>query len=446
MICTSVILAAGQGTRMKSDLPKVLHPVAGLPMIEWALRAGREASSRKPVVVISPEADQIRAAIGERALMVEQAEQLGTAHALQQTESLLRDKSDLVLVTYADMPLLTAQTLRSLMDLQKQENTVLAMLTFTADNPRGFGRIVRDHAGNVTAIVEEVDTTPEQRQIRELNPGVYCFHAGWLWDRLVKVRKSPSGEFYLTDLVAAAVGEGKKVAAVPAESAQELIGVNTRVHLAEAEAAMRSRINTRWMLEGVTMIDPGRTYIGPDVVIGKDCTLAPGCILEGKTIVGEHTCLGPDTWVRDSSIGSHCAIRYSVVEEAVVEDRVDIGPFGHLRKGAHLKEGVHMGNFGEVKNSTLESGVKMGHFSYIGDAEIHADVNIGAGTVTCNYDGEKKNRTEVGAGAFIGSGTMLVAPVRIGAGSVTGAGSVVTHEVEADTLVVGVPAREMKRK
>ncbi len=446
MICTSVILAAGQGTRMKSDLPKVLHPVAGLPMIEWALRVGSEASGRRPVIVVSPDADQIREAIGERALLVEQAEQLGTAHALQQAEPVLRGKTDLVLVTYADMPLLTAQTLQRLLEIQKQDNAVLAMLTFEADDPRGFGRIVRDHEGNVSAIVEEVDATPDQRQIRELNPGVYCFRASWLWDRLDNVQKSPSGEFYLTDLVAAAVGEGKKVAALKVGSAGELIGVNTRVHLAEAEAAMRARINTRWMLEGVTMIDPVRTYIGPDVVIGKDCTLAPGCILEGKTIVGEHTCLGPDTCVRNSSIGSHCAIRYSVVEEAVVEDSVDIGPFGHLRKGAHLKQGVHMGNFGEVKNSILESGVKMGHFSYIGDAEIHADVNIGAGTVTCNYDGTKKNRTEVGAGAFIGSGTMLVAPVRIGAGSVTGAGSVVTREVEADTLVVGVPAREMKRK
>jgi bifunctional UDP-N-acetylglucosamine pyrophosphorylase/glucosamine-1-phosphate N-acetyltransferase len=267
-----------------------------------------------------------------------------------------------------------------------------------------------------------------------------------LWDHLPQLRKSAVGEFYLTDLVAMAVDEGKKVAAYISEFPEELIGVNTRVHLAEAEQAMRQRINNYWMESGVPLVDPARTSIGTGVVIGRDTILAPGCVLEGNTVIGENSQLGPETYIRDSRIGNGCEIRYSVVESAVVEDDVDVGPFGHLRKGAHLKQGVHMGNFGEVKNSTLERGVKMGHFSYIGDADIKEDVNIGAGTVTCNFDGEHKHKTEVGAGAFIGSGTMLVAPVRVGQKSVTGAGSVVTSEVADKSVVVGVPARELKKK
>lgn len=446
MICTSVILAAGHGKRMKSALPKVLHPVAGLPMIEWALRAGLEASGQKPVVVVGPDANDVRETVGDRAVLVEQTRRLGTGHAVQQAEPELNGRTDLVLVTYADMPLLSAETLQRLIDVQEQEQAALSMLTFMAEDPRGFGRIIRDEGGDVTAIVEEVDATPEQRLIRELNPGVYCFEADWLWAHLPEINRSASGEYYLTDLVAMAVSEGRKVAAHTADSGEELIGVNTRVHLAEAERAMRRRINANLMLSGVTLIDPERTYIGADVVIGQDTIIAPGCVLEGSTIIGENSRLGPETYIRDSRVGSHCDIRFSVVEQAVVGDRVDIGPYGHLRKGAHLKDGVHMGNFGEVKNSTLGSGVKMGHFSYIGDADIQEDVNIGAGTVTCNYDGKNKNRTVVGREAFIGSGTMLVAPVKIGANSVTGAGSVVTREVPDRTLVVGVPARELKKK
>jgi len=446
MICTSVILAAGQGKRMNSNLPKVLHSIAGLSLIEWALDAGSEASGRKPVIVVGPDAHQVREKIGERAVLVEQVERLGTGHAVQQAEEALRGKSDLVLVTYADMPLLTADTLRKLIKLQEREQGALSMLTVLADDPRGFGRILRDENDQVAAIVEEVDATPEQREIRELNPGVYCFNADWLWDHIPQLKKSAVGEFYLTDLVAMAVDEGKKAAAYISEFPEELIGVNTRVHLAEAEQAMRRRINKIWMESGVTLVDPDRTYIGADVAIGRDTILAPGCVLEGNTLIGENSLLGPETFIRDSKIGNGCAIRYSVVESAVVEDDVDIGPFGHLRKGAHLKQGVHMGNFGEVKNSTLERGVKMGHFSYIGDADIKEDVNIGAGTVTCNFDGEHKHKTEVGAGAFIGSGTMLVAPVRVGQESVTGAGSVVTSEVADKSVVVGVPARELKKK
>ncbi|MBN1266824.1 MAG: bifunctional UDP-N-acetylglucosamine diphosphorylase/glucosamine-1-phosphate N-acetyltransferase GlmU [Anaerolineales bacterium] len=446
MICTSVILGAGHGKRMQSELPKVLHSIAGLPLIEWALRVGSEACGRKPVVVVGPDAKQVREMVGDRAVLVEQSERLGTGHAVQQAESVLQGKSDLVLVTYADMPLLSADTLRGLIELQEQEQAALSMLTVLAEDPRGFGRILRDANNQVAAIVEEADATLEQKKIRELNPGVYCFQADWLWDHLPLLKRSVSGEFYLTDLIAVAVAEGRKVAAFIAESRDELIGVNTRVHLAEAEKAIRIRINTHWMHSGVTMIDPERTYIGADVTIGKDTILAPGCVLEGNTVIGEHTKLGPDTFVRDSHIGNRCEIRYSVIEHAILEDDVDVGPFGHLRKGAHLKQGVHMGNFGEVKNSTLESGVKMGHFSYIGDAEIHEDVNIGAGTVTCNFDGKHKHKTEVGAGAFIGSGTMLVAPIRLGQKSVTGAGSVVTREVAENSVVVGVPAREMKKK
>ncbi|RME05886.1 MAG: UDP-N-acetylglucosamine diphosphorylase/glucosamine-1-phosphate N-acetyltransferase, partial [Anaerolineae bacterium] len=299
--------------------------------------------------------------------------------------------------------------------------------------------------GRVLAIVEEAHATPEQRAIRELNTGVFCFQADWLWDALGKIQPSPKGEYYLTDLVEIAVKEGRSVQALPVEDPVEVIGVNTRLHLAEATAQMQQRINQAWMLAGVTIVDPRSTYIEPDVRIGRDTVLWPGTLLEGDTVIGEGCEIGPHTRIQNAQIGDRCKITFSVIEQAVLEDDVDVGPFGHLRKGAHLARGVHMGNFGEVKNSYLGPGTKMGHFSYIGDATIGEDVNIGAGTITCNYDGERKHPTEIGDQVFIGSDTMLVAPLKIGKGARTGAGSVVTRDVPEDTLVVGVPARAIKK-
>ena len=441
-----VVLAAGQSTRMKSEWPKVLHLLAGRPMISYAVETAAQLGAGKPVLVVGHSMERVREVVGDAAEYVVQEKQLGTGHAVLQARSLLEGRCDAVLVTYGDMPLLTVETLRRLIARQAEDRSPIAVLTLRAENPRGFGRIVRDAEGHVLGIVEEVDCTPEQLAIRELNAGVYCFDAPWLWEHLPRLPLSRKGEYYLTGLVGLAVAEGARVATVAADDEAECLGINTRVHLAEAEKVMRQRINRHWMLEGVTLVDPATTYIDATVEIGQDTVIYPNTHLRGKTRIGRQCAIGPNCVLVDTTVGDRCSIKLSVTEQALLEDDVDIGPFAHLRKGAHLARGVHMGNFGEVKNSYLGPGTKMGHFSYLGDATVGADVNIGAGTITCNYDGVRKHRTVIEEGAFIGSDTMLVAPVRVGAGAKTGAGSVVTHDVPPGSVVYGVPARVRRKE
>lgn len=437
-----VILAAGEGTRMKSDLPKVLHNLAGRPLVRHALETARQLTDAPPVLIVGHGAEAVKQVAGPGVIPVEQEEQLGTGHAVLQARDQLRGRADLVLVSYADMPLLTAETLEQLVERQRQNRGPITMLTLVRENPRGFGRVVRAEDGTVSAVVEEAVATPEQLAIRELNAGVYCFDARWLWEHVDQIPLTlPKGEYYLTDLVEMAVGEGGSVEAVVAADEDELLGINTRVHLAEAEKALRRRVNERWMRSGVTLVDPATTYIDESVVVGRDTTIQPNTHLRGETIIGERCVIGPNTIIEDSVIEDECVVLASVLERAVMEEGSDIGPFGHLRKGARVCRGAHVGNFGEMKKSTLGPGAKMGHFSYLGDAEVGAGANIGAGTITCNYDGEQKHRTVIEEGAFIGSDTMLVAPIRVGKGAKTGAGSVITHDVPAGALAYGVPAR-----
>ena len=445
MKSTAILLAAGQGTRMKSSLPKVLHPVAGKPMIWHALEAIKMSTTEQPVVVVGHGAEAVVAYLGGAAQTVLQEPQLGTGHAVMQAESLLKGKSDLVVVCYSDMPLLRGETLQALVETQRANKGPISMLTVVADDPRGFGRIVRKEDGTVAAIVEEYVASEEQKRIKELNVGGYCFDANWLWDALHRIPLSPKGEYYLTDTVELAVRDGLPVQATIMNDLEETIGVNTRIHLSEVEAAMRRRINQMHMLNGVTLIDPAATYIEAGVTIGRDTTIMPNTYLQGRTEVGEGNVIGPNSIIRNSKIGNRCKVLAADLEGAWLEDDVDMGPFARLRKGAHLGSHVHMGNFGEVKDSYLHDGVKMGHFSYIGNADIGSETNIGAGTITCNYDGEKKHPTTIGENVFIGSDTMLVAPLKLGDGARTGAGSVVTKDVAADTLVVGVPARAIKK-
>ena len=430
MRVTAVLLAAGQGTRMKSALPKVLHPVAGKPMLWHALEAIKRSTSEKPVVVVGHGADEVTKYLADSAQTVLQEPQLGTGHAVLQAESLLKNKTDLVVVCYSDMPLLRGETLQKLVETQKKNSGPISLLTVIAEHPRGFGRIIRKMDGTVSAIVEEYVATAEQLQLKELNVGGYCFDANWLWDALQRIPKNPKkGEYYLTDTVELASKDGLSVQAMVMDDLEETIGINTRVHLSECEAAMRRRINQQHMLKGVTLIDPASTYIEIEVTIGMDTVIMPNTYIHGKTEIGQGNLIGPNSIIRDSKIGNRCKILSSVMEGAVLEDDVDMGPFARLRKGAHLGNHVHMGNFGEVKDSYLAEGVKMGHFSYIGNAQIGANTNIGAGTITCNYDGEKKHATEIGEDVFIGSDTMLVAPLKIGNGARTGAGAVVTKNV-----------------
>jgi bifunctional UDP-N-acetylglucosamine pyrophosphorylase / glucosamine-1-phosphate N-acetyltransferase len=446
MKITAILLAAGQGTRMKSSLPKVLHPIAGKPMIAHALSAIQKSTTEKPIVVVGHGADEVIKYLGDSAQTVLQEPQLGTGHAVMQAESLLKGKTDLVVVCYADMPLLRGETLQKLVETQKNNKGPISMLTVIADDPRGFGRIIRNQKNTVGAIVEEYVATEEQKKIKELNVGGYCFDANWLWEALHRIPKNEKkGEYYLTDTVELASKDNLPVLATLMDDVEETIGINTRVHLSEVETAMRKRINAEHMLNGVTLADPASTYIEADVKIGKDTVIMPNTYLHGKTEIGEKNVIGPNTIIRDTKIGNGCKVLASVLEGAVLEDDVDMGPFARLRKGAHLGNHVHMGNFGEVKDSYLADGVKMGHFSYIGNAQIGANTNIGAGTITCNYDGEKKHATEIGEDVFIGSDTMLVAPLKIGNGARTGAGAVVNKNVEADTLVVGMPARAIKK-
>ncbi len=446
MTVAAVILAAGFGTRMKSKLPKSLHPLAGRPLIEWSLQAAEGLSDLPPVVVVGHAKEQVQNVLGERVHYCLQKELLGTGHALMQAKELLYQRADHVLVLYSDMPLLRPETLASLTQSlacstqPQQKPTALSLLTVERKEAQGFGRIVRDKNGAVHKIVEEVDCTPEQLAVRELNPGVYCFNAQWLWQNISLLAPNSNGEYYLTDMIEIAVEQGQPIETFAA-APEETFGINDRSQLAAAAHALRQRINTEHMLSGVTIVDPASTYIDAEVTIGQDSTIYPGTHLQGRTNVGEGCRIGPNSRIVDSAIGDDCRVEYSVIEQAAMKRGSEVGPFGHLRPGAHLGEDVHMGNFGEVKNSHLGKGVKMGHFSYIGDATVGENVNIGAGTITCNFDGVSKNRTILGDDVFLGSDTLLVAPVTLGARARTGAGSVVTRDVDEDALVYGVPAR-----
>jgi len=446
MNLATIILAAGQGTRMNSDLPKVLHRLNGKPLVRYSIDLAKGLGSGRIVMVVGNGAEQVRSVVGTDVDFALQEQRLGTAHAVMAAQTLLGSETGLIVVISADMPLLTAETLSRLVAGQLSNAGAFSLLTVRSPEARGFGRILRQENGSVAGIIEEAQASPEQLKIDELNVGAYCFDSQWLWPALKKINLSPKGEYYLTDIVAVAVSEGKKVTTVEVADAEEALGINNRVHLAEAEQILRQRINRDYLLAGVTMIDPQSVYIEQGVKIGRDTILYPNTHLTGNTVIGEGCEIGPDTMISDSTIGDRCHLLASVIEGALVEDEVGMGPFCHLRKGAHLGPRVHMGNFGEVKDSHLMTGVKMGHFSYIGNATIGENVNIGAGTITCNFDGERKHPTVIGENTFIGSDTMLVAPLKIGKGAKTGAGAVVTHDVADGEVVAGVPARVMKKK
>jgi bifunctional UDP-N-acetylglucosamine pyrophosphorylase/glucosamine-1-phosphate N-acetyltransferase len=425
---------------MRSRVPKVLHRVCGRAMVSQVVDAAQGAGIDRIVVVVAPDSTAVEDEIAGRVECAEQREQLGTGHALLQARGLL-ESVDHVAVLSGDVPLITAETLRSLIRHHQKSDACITLLTTDVDGTSDMGRVVRDADGLVAAIIEHGDADPVALAVNEVNGGVYCFRSSWLWPSLESLAPSASGQVRVTDLVALASRHGMAVESVRAPRREELLGVNNRVQLAEAEKALRARIRHKWMMAGVTMPDPDSVYIDAGVELGQDCVVLPNTHVLGASRIGVECRLGPNTIVDDSEIGARCHVFASVVRGARLEDGVRVGPFSHIRTGTHLEKDVHIGSYAEVKQSRLGRGTKSSHFSYIGDADIGANVNIGAGTVTCNFDGVEKHRTTIEDGAFIGSDSMLVAPVTVGAGAATGAGAVVTKDVPPHTLVVGVPAR-----
>lgn len=451
----AVVLAAGKGARMQSRHPKVLHRVAGRAILWHVLAALREAgipAERTAIVVgVGEPAAAVRAAVeawfgAGRYRFAQQAAPLGTAHAVLVAQEAVPAGTGTILVAYGDTPLLQAATISHLLAHHRSSGAVLTLAAGYLGDPSGYGRLVRDGQGELRAIVEERDATAEQRAIREVNSGFCVFDAAWLWQHLPRVPVAPNGERYLTALAGMAVEAGDRVATLVLDDVIEALGVNTRAALAEAEAILRRRIATQLMEAGVTLQDPATTYIDAGIVVGPDTIILANTHLAGQTIVGSECELGPNTIVRDSVIGDRCRVLASVLDGAKLEAEVTVGPFAHLRPGTWCGRASHVGTGSEIKASSLGPGSRMGHFGYLGDAMVGASVNLGAGMVTCNFDGERKHPTRIDDGAFIGSGTMLVAPVHVGAGALTGAGAVVTRDVEPEAKVVGVPARPIGRR
>ncbi|HEY7980488.1 MAG TPA: bifunctional UDP-N-acetylglucosamine diphosphorylase/glucosamine-1-phosphate N-acetyltransferase GlmU [Candidatus Eremiobacteraceae bacterium] len=440
----AIVLAAGKGTRMKSRTPKVLHELCGRTMLAHVLKTVGAAGASDVLAVINPELREACAALGIASVV--QEPQLGTGHAMQLAMAAVRGDDLPVLVVSADMPLLTAELLEAVVAARAVHNAPLAMVTAHVPLPTNFGRIVRQ-GGRVMRIVENADCTLAERSIDEVNAGVYCFDSSTLRRHLAQLKpNNKQGELYVTDCIAAIVDEGGRIDTVDSEDRRLVMGVNNRVELAAARAVMQESILQRHMLAGVTVVDPASTYVGVDVTIEPDVTILPQSHLMGATGVARGSVLGPSVQLDNAQIGEECVIRWSVIKDSTVGAHVTIGPFAHLRDGAVVEDGAHIGNFVELKKTRMGRGAKAGHLAYLGDATLGAKVNIGAGTITCNYDGTTKHATEIGEGAFIGSNSSLVAPVKIGAGAKTGAGSVVTHDVPPGEQVAGVPARPMPKK
>jgi bifunctional UDP-N-acetylglucosamine pyrophosphorylase/glucosamine-1-phosphate N-acetyltransferase len=443
----AVILAAGLGTRMKSRTPKVLHEICGRPMLAYVIDAARAATAQKPLVVYSPQTAQICDVFVGRADFALQDEPRGTGDALRAALAALSEDAGDIVVLSGDTPLVQADTIRDLAALRRDRDAAMAVAAMRVEDPAGYGRVVLKH-GKVRRIVEEKDANDEQRTIDLVNTGLYAFDAGWLREAVNQLRASPvTGEIYLTELVEIAHADGRDAVAPDEHDLEwQLAGINDRVDLADAEAAIQVDVLESLALAGVTIRDPYVTWIDATVQIEPDVTIEPNVVLRGVTKIGRDSVIRAGSQIVDSTIGEGCLIWASVIESSSVGNRVKVGPFAHLRAGCHIGDDAEIGNFAEQKNTRFGARSKQHHFSYLGDAEVGTDVNIGAGTITANYDGKRKHRTVIGDGAFIGSDTILRAPLTVGEGAYTGAGSVVTRDVPAGKLAVGVPARMRERR
>lgn len=442
----AIVLAAGQGKRMKSKLYKVLHPVCGKPMVGHVLDTVKKVQCERSIVVVGHGAEAVKSYLGTKAEYVLQAQQLGTGHAVKQAGTLLGQEEGTTIVICGDTPLVTEETLQAMLELHERQGAAATVLTASMDRPQGYGRIIRDSVkGSVARIVEQKDCSPEEDAVKEINTGTYCFDNAKLFAALEKVTNSNAQqEYYLTDVIGILVGEGEVVEGYMTEDFAESIGVNDRLALSEAEGFMRERINRKHMLNGVTIIDPSSTYIGADVVIGADTVIYPGSHISGATVIGEDCVIGPAAEIEDSRIEDGAKVKQSVLCQAEVGKETTVGPFAYLRPGAKLGKHVKVGDFVEIKNATLDDGSKVSHLSYIGDAKVGKNVNIGCGAITVNYDGYNKSITEIEDDAFIGSNVNLIAPVKVGKGAYVVAGSTITQSVPDNDVAIARNRQENK--
>ena len=443
----AIILAAGLGTRMRSQLAKVLHPVAGRPMIHYSVLAAKAAGCTRIITVLGHQASEVKAALkGLPCQAVIQRKQLGTAHAVLQAGRWFASLRAPVVILNGDLPLLSDATIRRLLEAHRSQPATLSVASVRLAEPAGYGRIIRSAGGRVAAIVEEADATPAERGLTEVNGGLYVAEGRWLADALRKIRPdNAKREYYLTDLVKIAVAGGGVVQAVEVEESEELLGVNSRVDLARAEGRLRERIGVRHLTAGVTMRHPATVFIDDEVVIGQDCLLYPMVQLEGRTVVGAGSTLHAGVRIRNSRLGKGVTVLDGcIIDGSEVADGVVVGPLARLRPGARIGAQAKIGNFVEIKQSVIGPGSKVNHLSYVGDATIGRDVNVGAGTITCNYDGARKHATVIGDEVFVGSDVQFIAPVRIGRGAVIAAGSTVTRDVPAGALAISRVTQENK--
>lgn len=436
----AVVLAAGKGTRMKSELVKVLHEVGGAPLIDWPVRAARDAGAEKIALVVGHQAEKVRAhfAHDESVLFAVQNEQLGTGHAVACASGALAGFSGTVLILCGDVPLIRAETLRAMLEQHKVRRAALTVLTACMENPFGYGRVVKREGGMVIRIVEEKDATHEEKDIREVNSGIYCVEAGFLFDAVAALTNDNNqGEYYLTDIVTQAAEQNLLSLAFQVTDADEVMGVNDRVQLAIAGALLRKRINESLMLAGVTMTDPSTCYIDREVEIGADTVIFPNVHISGSTVIGKGCVIEPSVMIRNCTIADRVTIKAgSVMTDSTIGEEAFVGPMAHLRPDSRLGAHVKIGNFVETKKIVMGEGSKASHLTYLGDAAIGRDVNIGCGTITCNYDGVKKHRTVIGDNVFVGSDVQFVAPITVGANALIAAGTTVTQDIPPDSLAL----------
>ncbi|WP_447968595.1 bifunctional UDP-N-acetylglucosamine diphosphorylase/glucosamine-1-phosphate N-acetyltransferase GlmU [Nitrospira sp. M1] len=450
---SAVIMAAGQGTRMKSAIPKVLHPVAGKPMVWYMAALARRVADSAVAIVIGHGAEQVRDYLHQEEStlapfsVVVQAQQLGTGHAVQQTRSVVVGDTQPVakhcLILNGDTPLLTEETIRALLNAHESSQSTVTILTTILDNPQGYGRVVRGSESQVLSIVEDRDATEMEQAIQEVNVGTYVVNTSFLFESLDTLKpQNVQGEYYLTDIVGMAVSQNLRVSALMTTDTNETIGINNREHLALAEREMRQRVCRMWMQNGVTLVDPSRTSIDADVEIGRDSVLYPEVRLEGRTVIGESCVVRSHTRITNSTLGNRVTIQdCCVINESEIDQEASVGPFAHLRPKAKIRARAKVGNFVELKQTELGEGSKANHLSYLGNTEVGRNVNIGAGTITCNYDGYKKEQTIIEDDVFIGSDTQLIAPVRVGRGAIIAAGTTVTQDVPPEALGISRPVQ-----